>query len=54
MLIGKVGGLMIMPPTIKVKVDMPDVNMAPTVNVRVEIDGEELRAIIHEEIVATR
>ena len=54
MLIGKGGGLMIMPPTIKVKVDMPDVNMAPTVNVRVEIDGEELRAIIHEEIVATR
>ena len=54
MIAGKAGGFFMIPPTIKVDVKVPDVDMSPNVTVNVYIDGEEFRGMIHEEVNSTK
>ena len=55
MVAGKGGMFAFVPPKISVDVNMDDVEMsAPTVNVTVTLDGDELRYIISEEIAKSR
>jgi hypothetical protein len=55
MVAGKGGMFAFVPPKISVDVNMDDVEMsAPTVNVTVTLDGNELRHIISEEIANSR
>jgi hypothetical protein len=52
---GKAGGIMFMPPKITVDVKIPDMEgMSTNVDVKVFIDGEEFRGMIHKEIAKTR
>ena len=48
---GKTGGFFVVPPNIKVDVNMPDTEMKTDVTVNVFIDGEEFRGMIYQEVI---